>query len=265
METLSPTQAFAKRYQGIEGFYMLSGQGGLGYIRPDDGKAVQEAFPQLNEPDFLAEHPKFAAEVERFRATLPRFLEAYLSHPELNIEMGHLEPALNPERSWRSATMMLYGHVQSVFHHDDQARYDHGEIDRFGVDGHDDTWNRTRGIHRGMEDLYNHRSSEGFHRFFPVLYYLKPSAAVADTTTLSLVDAETTTEPEFHLPRSQGGVRILNLFWNHTGDEPAPGTWALPFANVETESHLFQVLRENLYRRGAIDPAQRVERKFDFS
>ena len=265
METLSPTQAFAKRYHGIEGFYMLSGQGALGYIRPDDGKAVQEAFPQLSDPAFLEEHPKFSAEVERFRATLPRFLEAYLNHPELEIEMGHLEPALNPDRSWQSASLILYNHVQSVFHRDDQARYDHGDIDRFGVGAHDDTWNRTRGIHRGMEDLYNHRSGEGFHRFFPVLYYLKPSAPAESSAGLSLAEAEPTAQPEFRLPRTEGGVRILNLFWNHTGDETPPGSWSQPFANVETESHLFQVLRENLYLRGAIDPAQRVERKFDFS
>ena len=57
---------------------MLSAQGALGYIRPDDGKAVQEAFPQLSDAAFLEEHPKFSAEVDRFRATLPRFLDAYM-------------------------------------------------------------------------------------------------------------------------------------------------------------------------------------------
>lgn len=265
MSEPNPTQQFARKYQGIEGFYLITGNGELGFIRPADLKPVEEAFPQLGDADFLHEHPRFQDDVDRFRGELVRFIETYRARPDLPIELGYVDPAGNPERSWRSASLVIYNYVREIYRHDDKARYDTGKLDHFGIGEHDDTWNAVRGIHRGLEDLFAHHSEEGFHRFFPVLYYHRGDGPADRQSGEEMGLAAATAYHDDQLPRREEGLRILNLFWNHIDDQTRPGRWTFPFANADTEAQVFRTLRDNLYRRGVINPDLRVEKRFDFS
>ena len=56
----------AAEYRGIEGFYLLNTQGQLGYISTDGSSYVKETFPQIDDPDFLSQHPRFVEELHQF-------------------------------------------------------------------------------------------------------------------------------------------------------------------------------------------------------
>jgi hypothetical protein len=179
-----------------------------------------------------------------------------------------VEPG-SPARSWRSASLVLYASTLAVVRRDEQHAYDLGVMDRYRTNAKDDTWNRLRGIHRGLEDLYRHRSPEGDHRFFPVLYYQRGGEPTATSPALAVAPAEPG-EPALpgadeRLPAQQRGLRVLNLFWSMTVPALDPSAWRLPFGAIDTRGGIFTMLREGLYQRGALAPDLRVEQRFSLS
>ena len=256
---------FVTVYPGIEGFPLLSDAGELGYISKDDQRALPETFPQRDAPGFAAAQPRFDADVARFRTELQRFLDMYRQRPELPLELGYVEPG-SPSHSWRSASLVLYASTLAVVRRDEQRAYDQGLKDRYRTHANDDSWKRVRGIHRGLEDLYRHRGPDGDHRFFPVLYFHRGSAAATAPRTLTTVGEQAGEAPlpgeEDRLPAHRRGLRVLNLFWSSTVAEPDPSAWRLPFGAIDTHGVIFTLLRDSLYQRGALAPDLRVENRF---
>lgn len=271
--TTSGMPRFLPEYEGIQGLLMLSDDGTLGHLRMDDASFVAEELPERRDADFVAQHHSFPGDVKRFQEDLQRLLRLYRERAALPLELGHVEPGERHPHAWHSASLVINRRTRALLLDDEEQIYHSGERDRFDPALFDDRRRPLRGIHRGMEDLLEHRSPAGDHRFFPVLYYQPGSmrsagdsqAPRAAENSLTLAEEPDLMDQEDQPSPHEPGLRVLNLFWAMTSAKPVPGNWCLPFGVVDTQGLIFKLLRQGLYERGAIDPGRRREHRFSLA
>jgi hypothetical protein len=233
------------QYPGIEGFYFLTTQGGLGYITTDGQSYIKETFPQIDNPDFLAQHPGFVEELSRFTHDLNLLKVSYLDSHEPDIELGHVRPTGEGEFQWQSATLVLQKDVQDTLRAYFDLLITKGIRDPSEASADSESMQEIRGIHHGMDDLVNYQDELELHQYFPVLFYW-PRSMRAGVGGLS-PDVET------------APMRVLNLMWRPAAGAQDDAGTAQGFARCAS---VFAVLRNNLQDHGAIDRNRRVEHRF---
>lgn len=245
MDQTAAISALASEYPGIEGFYFLSAQGALGYISADRNSYIHETFRQIDNPDFVAQHPHFVEEVHQFNHDLNILKARYLESHEPDIELGYVQPAEEHKFPWHSATLILQRDVLDTLRADYDELLTRGIKDPAETSADNESLQDVRGIHHGMDDLANHQDNFGVYHYFPLLFYW-PSAMRAGVHGLT-PDVET------------APMRVLNLMWRPA----APGYGDAGAARgYGTGATVFAVLRDNLVDRGAIDHSRRVENRF---
>lgn len=202
-------------YKGIEGFYILNRNGGLGYFSTDGQRLMKETFvedlPTPEPPELREMIEAFFSELRKASANFP---------PGEHKELGYLTP-IDEKTVWNSATLVFHdyviGELRDAFDRDiKQGRMSLAEGDRKVRDMEPE-----RGVHRGTEDLLNHIGSFGTHTFFPVLYYR------AD-------------EPGERLERP---MRVVNLLSLITGTGGFPDLLAKMRRNLQERGALNQASR----------------------
>jgi hypothetical protein len=236
-------QRFTGRYPSVEGFYILSRTGELGYIRKEDQRAVKETFPQMQDRNFLLRHPSVAADVPLFLAWLHELAKAYLESVPPGLELGYLLPGRDPTSPWKSASFVLHDHVLSTIHYDQQAIFKRTGIGNPLLATAIGERNQARrSVYRGFAELIEHHSSFGVPRYFPALFQLNEHT---DGKTLQEI-RERATGHEALSP-----LRVLNLRWQ------PPHFFVRGHPDI-----VFKALLDNLRARGAIlEPPELTEEK----
>lgn len=234
-------QRFTKRYPSVEGFYILSRTGELGYIRREDQRAIKETFPQLQDRNFLLRHPSFTADVPLFLGWLQELAKAYLESVPPGLELGYLLPGNDSSIPWKSATFMLHDHVVSTIHYDHQAIFKRTGIGNPLLATVTNERNLARrSIYRGFAELIEHHSSFGVPRYFPALFQLNEHS---DGKTLQEIRDRATGH------EALSPLRVLNLRWQ------PPHFFVRGHPDI-----VFKALLDNLRARGAIlEPADLTE------
>lgn len=231
--TVETVQRFTARYPSVEGFYILSRAGELGYIRREDHRAIKESFPQLQDRNFLLRHPSFTADVPLFLGWLQELVKAYLESVPPGLELGYLLPGNDPAIPWKSATFALHDHVLSTIHYDQQATFKRtGVGSPLQATSSGDLHRSRRSVYRGFAELMEHQSSFGVPRYFPALFQLNEHS---DGRTLQEI-RERATGHEALSP-----LRVLNLRWQ------PPHFFVRGHPDI-----VFHALMDNLRARGAI-------------
>jgi len=199
-------------YKGIGGFYVLNRSGDLGYFSPDGSRLLRETFPDTG-PEI---RDPFLSELKAAVAAAP---------PGPEQELGYLLP-VDDARVWHTATLVLNDHIARELRDAFDRAISQGRMTLDEGDRRARDMSAERGLHRGIEDLFNHVGAFGTHRFFPVLYF-----------------------------RSSGGedgagpmVRVVNLL------SVLPGSGRF--------GPIMEVMRRRLVERGALNEASRVEHRF---
>ena len=223
MATPPAVSQFAQTYPGIEEFYFLNQKGELGYITGKSPRLVKETFNEWKDEGFIKRYPRFKQEVKTFRSFLVDLYQSYPSTPEM--ELGYVVPS-DDSRSWNTATLVTHEHIVNLMQEAvKQAAKEQvitlGEADRKLA-----AITVERGAYQGLDNLFNHVSALGGHPFFPVFYHSRNP--VEQTTSL----------------------RVINLKYVN----PESGDTA-KFEAV------YSLLRSKLVARGALNPAQRIERR----
>lgn len=231
----STISQFVHLYKGIEEFYFLNRDGDLGYIKSGEMRSVKETFPQLRDRAFLKSNPDFLPELEEFLRELGRISSACLENPPCDLELGYVLPA-GDQYQWRTSTLVLHKHVLETLQADYEAMIENGTREQLETER---ILNRIGGIwsiHRGLDELTNHKDVFDQYRYFPALFVLPERDAGVPHSTRS------------HL-------RVINLRWRDKGlDSHQYG----PADPSRARELVFHILRNNLTQRGAIDRSQRV-------
>ena len=246
MEQTTIITELAIEYPGIEGFYFLSTRGEIGYIAPDGGSYIKETFPQIDDPDFLAQHPRFVEELHHFTHDLNVLKVHYLDSHEPDIELGYLRPTNEGEFPWHSATLVLQKDVLDTLYADYDALLTKGVKDPSQASVDNESLEDVRSIHHGLDDLANYQDNFGVYHYFPLLFYWPPSMR-AGVRGLA---------PDVAI----APMRILNLMWRPAGSGYGDAGVAHGHRRCTT---VFTVLRNNLEDHGAIDRNRRVEKRFE--
>lgn len=146
------------------------------------------------------------------------------SPPDTDKELGYLLP-VDDAHVWNTATLVLHDHVAKALKDAFERDISQGRISLAEGDRKAPDIAADRGLHRGFEDLLNHTGSFGIQTWFPVLY-VQP------------VDDAGPYRP----------VRVVNLLSLVNG--------AGRFADILAQ------MRQNLFERGALNQASRVEHRF---
>ncbi len=235
----------SREYPGIEGFYFLSARGELGYVAVDGQAWVKELFPQMEDQEFLARHPRFLEELRQFTHDLKVLKLHYMESFETDIELGYLRTTAEDEFPWHCATLVLNKDVVETLCSDYDALLTRGIKDPSETLADSESLQELRGIHHGFDDLANHQDNFGTYHYFPLLFYW-PLSMRAGVRGLK-PDVET------------APMRVLNLLWRPALSGSADGGGANVYGSSAT---VIEVLRENLVSRGAIDRNRRVENRF---
>lgn len=231
---------FVHIYKGIEDFYFLNRNGELGYIKSGVLRSIKETFPQLRDRSFLKANPDFLSGLEEFLRELGEISSAYQDpNPPSDLELGYVLPA-GDQHLWRTATLVLHKHALEALKADHEAMFQNGVQELIEAERDLSRLMGVRSIHQGLDELTYHKDVFGQYRYFPALFLLPEDNDVGGRD-------------------SRGSrVRVINLRWrgrglnsSHYGHGDTPSTREL----------VFEVLRENLTRRGAIDRSQRVENR----
>jgi hypothetical protein len=235
----------ASVYPGIEGFYFLSARGALGYIAADRQTFVTETFPQIDDPDFLEQHPQFIEELHQFTHNLNVLRLRYLESHEPDIELGHVQPAVEHKFPWHCATLVLQKGVLDTLCSNYDALLREGVKDPSEASGDNESLQDIRSIYHGMDDLVNYQDTSSVYHYFPLLFFWPRSmrAGVRDLTP----DVET------------APMRVLNLMWRPATSGFGDAGTAQGYGSAAT---VFTVLRDNLKTHGAINRNRRVENRF---
>ncbi len=229
---------FLQRYKGVEGYYFINRNADLGYIRAADAKPVKENFPQLHDRKFMRAHPDFVQQLETFLRDLQEMSYLYLNTAETGMELGYILPANSPNHVWRSSTLVMHKHVIDSMRKDeekrrleaDQASPSHRTVDAVIA---------RRSVHRGLNTLLDHRTTEGEHKYFPVLFFHGSHLSNAP-------------EKNKILGQSSGyhdtSLRVLNLLWRRHRDG----------GRLYGMDVMFDLLRANVKRRSALDLGGRI-------
>ncbi len=246
MDQSIATSKLAADYPGIEGFYFLGVRGEFGYITADGHTHRKETFPQIDDPDFLAQHPHFMEELRHFTHDLNALRVRYLDAHEPDIELGFVRPTDAGEFPWRCATLVLQRDVLDTLNADYDALLSAGVKDPSATSVDHESLQDMRGIQHGLDDLANHADNFGVYHYFPLLFYWPPSMR-AGVRGLS---------PDVAI----APMRVLNLMWRPA--ESGYGDDAGVARDHGRCSTVYTVLRSNLQVHGAIDRNRRVENRF---
>lgn len=146
------------------------------------------------------------------------------SPPDTDKELGYLLP-VDEARVWNTATLVLHDHVAKALKDAFERDISQGRMSLAEGDRKAPDIASERGLHRGFEDLLNHTGSFGIQAWFPVLY-VQPVGATG----------------------SYRPVRVINLLSLVNGAGRFPDILAQ--------------MRRNLFERGALNQASRVEHRF---
>lgn len=233
---------FVHQYRGIEGFYFLNKEGGLGYITADGQRATKEDFPQTQDKEFLRLQPKFADEIGPFLHDTSNIPKIYLDGEAVSdMELGYVLP-VTEGKTWLSATLILNKNIVDALQRDDKLLYTKGLKDPFQVDPETEKMKGVRSIQQGFDDLLHHKDAFGIYKYFPVLFKLPDKGA--DIT---------------HTGCEKAPVRVLNLKWRESSNNQPS---AAQLSSYET---VFSILRANLIKRGAIAREKRLQNKYAIS
>ena len=219
---------FARTYPGIEEFYFLNQKGELGYITGKTPRLVKETFDEGKDDGFLKRYPSLKQEVKAFQPFLVDLYQSFPSTPEM--ELGYVVPS-DDSRPWNTATLVVHEHIVSLIQEAVKQAAKERVMTLDEADRKLAAMTVERGIYQGLDDLFNHVSTLGGHPFFPAFFHSRNPAGPNSVQTTSL--------------------RVINLKYVN----PESGSTA-KFEAV------YSLLRSKLTARGALNPAQRIERRF---
>ncbi len=247
MDENSAIPGLVSEYAGIQGFYFMNTRGEFGYIAADGRAFAKEHFPELDDPEFVAQHPQFIDELHRFTHDLNVLRLRYMDAQEPDIELGYLRPMREGEFPWRTATLVLRRDVVESLYADYDTLLAQGVKDPSEASADNESLQDTRGIYHGMDDLASHQDNFGVYHYFPLLFYWPPSLRAGVRGLDPDVDA--------------APLRVLNLMWRPTGSGYGDDTGI--GQGHQRCTTVFSLLRDKLAAHGAIDRKQRVENRFE--
>lgn len=229
----NPPEAIARlvrTYKGIEDFYFLNHAGQLGYISGGSLELIRENFEGLKGEG--GQHRRAGAEVEvdAFRDTLARSSDRLPLSPDA--ELGHLLPG-EGRHPWKSATLVLADWVGKRLADSILLELQNKNIDLPAAERRRKRMSSERGLHQGLEELFDFNGTFGNHPYFPILYYRNREEQAAHANASPL--------------------RVLNLKSINALREAGGGKMSF--------EPVFAYLKDRLYTRRALDRSRRVENR----